>query len=231
MMIRSLTLAAALTAGFAFGVTAATTTDPAAFSAGATVETFDAAALAGSFATGAGGQTSFVLDGFTVSAFATLGAGDPAVATIFQWGVGGAPAAPASPAGLFGGRGLGVGVGRVYEFSFAAPVAEFGIGVFDVDTAGATLSAFDSGGTLLESFVFAAANGAGQFGGVLRGANEISRLVFTPAASGDAVAFDGAIYFARPDQPPVGAVPAPAALPLLATGLVAFGLLRIRRRG
>ena len=86
-----------------------------------------------------------------------------------------------------------------------------------------TVSAFDSGGTLLESFSVSGANGAiGRFFGFSRASNDIASVQWGPgAAYGDAFAIDD-LRFDR-----VG-VAEPGSLAILGIGLLGFWLSRRR---
>lgn len=118
------------------------------------------------------------------------------------------------------------------EALFSTTISRVSLTGIDVGANGFRLSAFDStsGGNLLEEMeIFGSTiNGAGEFFTLTIINPFIRRVEFSLAASGavDGLSFDNLVF----EGENISAVPVPAALPLLGSGLAIMGFLGWRRK-
>lgn len=133
--------------------------------------------------------------------------------------------------GIFEGQYFGLGTGdRGYIIEFNAPIAQFGMGIFDPNLTGNVLRALDSGGNVLEQLIsnidpeFPVGPTGGVFStfvGFVRQQNDIKRIELIHVA-GDWLAID-TVSYSR-------VVPIPAAFWLFVTGLLSlFGFEKLNR--
>ena len=117
-----------------------------------------------------------------------------------------------------------------FTIAFASPVAQVGFGLFDPNFLGNVISAYDSGGMLLETTspdaLFPPGGSGADYLGFVRGAADIAYIEIVAGVGGntpDALWIDNLAFSGTP-------VPEPMTLLLLGLGLAGLGVGRRRAR-
>ena len=113
-----------------------------------------------------------------------------------------------------------------FTIAFASPVAQVGFGLFDPNFPGNLISAYNSGGILLETTspdaLFPPGGSGADYVGFVRGSADIARIEIVAGVSGnttDALWIDNLAFSSTP-------VPEPTTLLLLGLGLAGLGFSR-----